>query len=200
LFGSSSGVVARIIEGWQTGFIVNVNSGAPMTITANNSLYGNARPDIVGAFPSKDGKVTFEGTPAANGSYWKPGAFEIVKDPQCAAIASSLQSLCTLNAVRDKQSGQMLLQNALPGAVPTMGLGSIYGPGRWRFDANLVKSIKVTETKSLQFRLDATDVMNHPEPNAPTLNITGTTATNFGLIAGKSNLHRQLQAQLRFNF
>ena len=38
-------------------WIVNLNSGAPITITANNSLYGNARPDIVGPFPVKDGKV-----------------------------------------------------------------------------------------------------------------------------------------------
>jgi hypothetical protein len=81
-----------------------------------------------------------------------------------------------------------------------MGIGSIIGPGRWRFDANLSKSIKLTESKALQFRLDAADVLNHPEPNAPSLNITGATAANFGLIAGKSNLHRQLQAQLRFNF
>jgi hypothetical protein len=42
--------------------------------------------------------------------------------------------------------------------------------------------------------------LNHPEPNAPTLNITGTNAATFGLIAGKSILHRMLQAQLRFTF
>ena len=81
-----------------------------------------------------------------------------------------------------------------------MGYGQIFGPGRWRFDANVSKAIKLTEQKTLQFRLDATDVLNHPEPNAPSLNITGAAATNFGLISGKSNLRRQLQAQLRFNF
>jgi hypothetical protein len=199
-FGSSSGVVARIIENWQTSFIFNVNSGAPLTVTANNSLYGNARPDIVGPFPIDGGAVTFEGTPPANGAYWEPGSFSIVKDPQCAALAASLQSLCTLNAVADAKSGQILLQNAKPGAVPTMGIGSIFGPGRWRFDMNISKSIKLSESKSLQFRLDAADVLNHPEPNTPSLNITGTAATNFGLIVGKNNLHRQLQAQLRFSF
>jgi hypothetical protein len=123
-----------------------------------------------------------------------------VKDPQCNAIASNLQSLCTLNAIADSGSSNVLLQNALPGAVPTMGLGSIFGPGRWRFDANISKSIRLTESKALQFRLDATDVLNHAEPNAPSLNLTGATATNFGLISGKSDLHRMLQAQLRFNF
>jgi len=199
-FGSSSGIVARIIEDWQTSAVFNVNSGAPLTVTANNSLYGNARPDIVGPFPTADAKVTFEGTPAANGSYWAPGTFGTVKDPQCLTIATSLQASCSLNAITDAKTGQILLQNAKPGTVPTMGIGSVFGPGRWRFDMNLSKSIRLSESKSLQIRLDAADVLNHPEPNTPSLNLTGASAAIFGNIAGKSNLHRQLQAQLRFSF
>ena len=163
-------------------------------------MYGNARPDIVGPLPVKGGKVTFDGTPAATGSYYAPGSFTPVKDPQCTSIAASLQSLCTLNAIADAKSGKILLQNAQPGAVPSMGLNSIVGPGRWRFDANISKAIRLTESKSLQFRLDASDVLNHPEPNAPTLNVTGASASNFGVISGKSTLHRMLQAQLRFAF
>ena len=206
LLGQSSGTLARIVEGWQAGWIVNLNSGAPLTVTGNNSLYGNGRPDLVGPFPTRDGSVTFDGTPAATGAYWKPGTFAVDKDPQCFAIATSLQSLCTLNAIKDAKSGQILVQNAQPGAFPTMGYGQIFGPGRWRFDANLSKMIKLTESKTLQFRLDAADVLNHPEPNTPSVNITGTAATNFGQIVAsgatpaKTNLHRQLQAQLRFNF
>jgi hypothetical protein len=182
------------------GWIVNMNTGQPLTITANNSLYAIARPDLSGAFPTKDGRVTFDGTPAAMGSYWKPGTFTTVKDPQCFAVATSLQSICTLNAIADAKTGQVLIQNAQPGAYPTMGIGSIFGPGRWRFDANLSKSVRLTESKSIQIRLDATDVLNHPEPGAVSLNLTGAAATNFGLVSGKSNLRRQLQAQLRFNF
>ena len=197
-FGSSSGIVARIIEDWQTSAVFNVNSGAPLTVAASNSLYGNARPDIVGPFPANSAAVTFEGTSAATGAYWAPGTFNFTKDPQCPAVAATLTNLCTLNAITDAKSGQILLQNAKPGTVPTLGLGSVFGPGRWRFDMNLSKSIKLTESKSLQIRLDAADVLNHPEPNTPSLSLAS--ATNFGTIAGKSNLHRQLQAQLRFSF
>ena len=115
-------------------------------------------------------------------------------------IAVAAASLCTLNAIKDAKTGQILLQNAKPGAFPTMGYGQIFGPGRWRFDANVSKSFRLTESKSLQIRLNATDVLNHPEPNTPSLNITGNAATNFGVITGKSSLRRQLQAQLRFSF
>ncbi len=202
-FGKTSGAVARVIEGWQAGWIVNINSGAPLNVTGNTSLYAIGRPDLVGPFPTKGGQVTFNGTPTAMGSYWSPGSFTTVKDPQClnsAIVAVSLQSSCTLNAIADAKTQQVLLQNALPGGYPTMGLGSIIGPGRWRFDANISKAIRLTEAKTLQFRLDATDVLNHPEPGALSLNLTGAAASNFGLISGKSTLHRQLQAQLRFNF
>jgi hypothetical protein len=43
-------------------------------------------------------------------------------------------------------------------------------------------------------------VLNHPEPATPVLDIN---SANFGVITGanaKSTLHRQFQAQLRFNF
>ena len=66
------------------------------------------------------------------------------------------------------------------------------------------KSVKVSETKSVQFRVDALNVLNHPEPNTAAANfITSINDANFGLITGtnaKSALHRQFQAQLRFMF
>ncbi|HEY2381337.1 MAG TPA: TonB-dependent receptor [Terriglobia bacterium] len=196
-FNGTSGVLGRIIENWQTGFVLNLNTGAPATVGASTSLYANARPDVVGPFP-KEGKVTFNGTPKTTGSYFAPGTVATVKDPQCAALAASLQPLCTLNALANTQTGQVLIQNAKPGTVPSLGINSMYGPGRWRFDANISKAIRLTESKNLQFRLDASDVFNHPEPNAPSLSLAST--TGFGVITGKSTLHRMLQAQLRFTF
>ena len=76
-------------------------------------------------------------------------------------------------------------------------------PGLWRFDANMKKSFSLSESKSLEFRIDASNVFNHPEPANPVLDIN---SASFGLItavganAAKSTLHRQFQAQLRLNF
>ncbi len=199
-FGNSAGSVARILEGWQAGWIFNANSGAPLSITAQNMLYANGTADIVGPFDTK-GKVQWaEG--AASGSYFMGGTLKQVRDPQCSALAPNLQNLCTLNAIADSKTGQILLQNPLPGKRGTLGYRSLQGPGVWRFDANLSKSVKITETKNLQFRLDATDILNHPEPATPIVDINSTTGV-IGLITGtnaKSTLHRQFQASLRFNF
>ena len=134
------------------------------------------------------------------------GALTQVRDPQCATIttAQNLRALCTLNAVADAKTGQVLLENPFPGKRGNLSQRTVEGPGRWRFDANISKTVKVGETKSVQFRLDATDVLNHPEPSATATNlIMDINSASFGLITGvnaKSSLHRQFQAQLRFNF
>jgi hypothetical protein len=181
---------------------VNINSGAPTSITAQNMLYANGTPDIVGPFDPKAVGVEWADG-ASSGNYFPAGTLKTNRDPQCtnsALVAASLQSLCTLNAVFDANTNQVLLQNPLPGQRGTLGQRAVQVPGRWRFDANLMKAVRIRESKSLEFRLDASNIFNHPEPANPTLDIN---STNFGQITGanaKSTLHRQLQAQLRFSF
>jgi hypothetical protein len=203
LFGSSSGVVARIIEGWQMSWIVNLNSGQPLSIAAQSMLYGLGTADIVGPFDIRSGKVQFTGAPT--GTYFDPAGFTVVRDPQCGAVTTreNLQAACTLNAIANTQ-GQILLQNPRPGTRGTLGQRVVEGPGRWRFDASLGKSVKVSESMNVQFRLDARNVFNHPEPNtAGNSLIMDINNASFGRIIGtnaKVPSSRELQAQLRFSF
>ena len=212
LLRNSSGALARIAEGWQMSWIVNLNTGQPLSIAAQNMLYANGVPDIVGPFDRKSGKAQFSGGPS--GAYFSRDEIKLVADPQCGAITQSLRALCSLSAVADAKTGQILLQNPLPGTRGTLGQRAIEAPGRWRLDASLGKSIKITESKSLQIRMDAQNVLNHPEPQLCALTAC-TTSTggsllnldinnpNFGLFTGpqaKSLGHREFQGQLRLNF
>jgi hypothetical protein len=203
LFTSSSGALARIVEGWKAGWIVNLISGAPANISSQSMLYASGTPDVVGLLDIKDPGVTWgTGSTASSANYFTPGAFQSVKDPQCAAVttAQNLSASCTLQAIRDTRLDQIVLQNPQPGTRGTLGQRAVYLPGVWRFDANLTKLIRLTESKSLQFRLDGSNILNHPEPGTPNLNINN---ANFGVITGnaaKNAQHRQFQAQMRFNF
>jgi hypothetical protein len=199
-FRNSTGALARILENWQMSWIVNVNSGAPVSLGAQSMLYANGTADIVGPFDTK-GKVQWQ-EGGSSGSYFMRGSLMQIRDPQCATVSTlqNLRNSCTLNAVADTNTGQVLLQNPLPGTRGNSGIRSVEGPGIWRFDANVAKSVKVGEAKTVQFRLDATNVFNHPEPATPILDVNN---ANFGLITGvnaKSTLHRQFQVQLRFTF
>ncbi len=57
------------------------------------------------------GKVQWNGVA---GNYFGT-EFGQVKDPQGGAVAVDLRSLCTLQAVTDAKSGQIVLQNPQPG-------------------------------------------------------------------------------------
>ncbi|MBI2150941.1 MAG: hypothetical protein HYU27_10115, partial [Acidobacteria bacterium] len=202
--GNSTGTLARIFEDWSMSWIVNVNSGAPLSVASQSMLYANGTAALVGAFDPKAGKVEFP-SGSNSGSYFGVGTLSQVRDPQCAGVSTlqGLQGACTLNAVADT-SGRVLLQNPLPGTRGTLGINVAEGPGRWRFDANIAKVVRLAESKTLQFRVDATNVFNHPEPNtAANSLIMDINNANFGSIIGvnaKSELRRQFQAQLRFNF
>jgi len=105
----------------------------------------------------------------------------------------------TVYAVADAKSNQVLLQNPLPGTRGILGQRAVEGPGRWRFDASMAKSIKLTESKNLQIRMDATNVLNHPDPSNPNLDINN---PNFGLITGNTGKTgtRSFQGSLRLTF
>jgi hypothetical protein len=202
-FANSSGVLARMIEGWKAGWIVNLISGAPTNITAQSMLYASGTPDVVGPFSTKFVDVKWgTGAGATSASYLEPGAYASSKDPQCLAVTTNenLSSFCTLNGIKDTRLNQFVLVNPQPGTRGTLGQRALYLPGTWRFDANLRKSFSLSESKTLEFRFDGSDILNHAEPGTPSLNING---TNFGLITGggaKSSLHRQFQAQMRLTF
>ncbi len=165
LAANTSGILARVIEGWQTSWIVNLSSGLPITMNAANMLYGRGTPDQVRPFDFN----------AARGVQWPDGAlagnyfgnqFTKVTDPQCRAIAASLQPFCTLFAVADT-SGNIILQNARPGTRGNVGLQTIEGAGVWTADMAIAKIFKISERFRGQVRMDAKNIFNHPTPGAP---------------------------------
>jgi hypothetical protein len=107
----------------------------------------------------------------------------------------NLTQWCTLTALADA-NGNIVLRNAGPGELGTLGLRSIEGPGRWDLDAIILKSIRFDESKRLTFRMDASNVFNHPTLDNPSLNINSGT---FGQINSKTG-SRTLAAQVRLEF
>ncbi len=195
LLGKSHSAMARAIEGWQLGWIVDLESGTPTIITAQNMLYGNGVPDKVGNFNPNAGKVSWQNGAVA-GNYFN-GAYTTVPDPQCSQIAASLKSSCTLQAIADS-SGNIVLQNPKPGTRGNLGQNVIQNPGMWSLNTSMSKSFHLREQMNFKFRVDATNLLNHPTPANPNLNIDSTT-TAFGNIATKTG-NRTIQGVLRLEF
>jgi hypothetical protein len=180
-------------------------------------------PDIVGPLPIRDGEVEW-GTITINnigntgGTFFgSPSPFAKVADPVCApggltdrtdAMGWNLRgnvgtngqftALCTLDAVARASTGQILLQNAQPGKRGTLGTNTMSTRGVWSFDGNVSKSFRIDESKSIQLRMDATNILNHPTPADPTLNINSD--TDFGEIRGDKTGNRTFRGSMRITF
>jgi len=182
LLTGKSSVVSKIAGGWQMSWIGNIASGRPFSISSTNtSLYANGVPNQVGTF-DRQGEVVWK--PGAKyGSYWYDNAtgtdkYVTVKDPQCNNIttAQGLSNQCTLRAVvlasslnADGSVGsntQYIFVNPYPGERGNFAQNSLRQPGIWSADMAMSKAIKLTEGKSIQIRVDATNIFNHAQPTA----------------------------------
>ncbi len=233
-FASSHGLLARIIERWQIGAILNMSQGRPVTLLGGAGLnYGssassttpNIAADVVGDFNIRKADLYWDGANNRGSLFGKDNPFFTVTDPQCPATGTAQTAYpgtlsCTLTAVAkavpastpgavlygvdakgNPRYGVIVLQNPKPGTQGNLGQYFFRMPGTWRFDANLSKSFRITETKSVQFRMDATNVLNHPNPlpTSPAISINSTSG-DFGYLTNNKTGNRQFQAQLRLNF
>jgi hypothetical protein len=227
IFGNSSGMLARVLERWQLSIIYNVGSGAPRDTFSAQKLYagggGNqpqARPNIIGPWENPETEYLWNGPNGVSGTiYGFPNPYVSYDDPQCFnrvnntdSMGFNLRNSCTLNGlakvVPAGTAGAVLmadgvtygipvLENSLPGTQGNQGARMLRLPGRWTLDGNLGKSFQLTESKSIQVRFDATNILNHPNPGEPNYN---TQSDNFGQVTGRQGAPRSFQGQLRFQF
>jgi hypothetical protein len=158
-------------QGWEVSGITRFSSGFPVTLVnyGDNSLLG-AEPNGVNNFG--------------------------VDQPDVAAGS--------LNLNHNPRNGQPYFNTALfsENALGTPGNASrrfFYGPGTDNFDMALLKIVRLTESKSLQFRLEAFNVFNHAQffgPQAVDGNISGST---FGEVVSAAH-PRLVQIGAKFMF
>jgi len=161
----------RFTDGWEFSGITHLTTGFPVTLInyGDNSLLG-AEPNGINNFGIDEPDVV-------------PGTLAINGNPR---------------------HGQAYFNTALfsDNALGTPGNASrryFHGPGMENFDMSLVKNLRVTESKSLQLRLEAFNVFNHAQffgPSAVDGNISSST---FGRVVSAA-APRLVQAGIKFTF
>ena len=74
-----------------------------------------------------------------------------------------------------------------------------YGPGLDNFDISVQKRTPLTESKSLELRIESFNVFNHAQFFGPEAVNGNPDSTNFGRIV-KANAPRQVQVAAKFYF
>jgi hypothetical protein len=218
IFRNSTGILKKAVEGWQLSWTSSMTSGLPGSITGVNRLWGANNVDFVGpkgSWDNKAGTVTWE--PGAYQGYFFGNKYVRVMDPQCYHVASSLYSACSgssgLKALALASDPSVIVfQNPELGKRGNFGLNELAGPGRWSLDMAIGKQIEFMEGKTIDFRVDAQNIFNHPTPSGgspyawnarftqiynPEFGLNST--TNFGQLNSKGG-HRTWQAKIRIGF
>src|SRR5204863_7890526 len=134
-FSNTSGVLARVAEGWQMSWIHNLTSGAPLQVTGQRpGWYANSNAILVDStlFHADAGKVAWK-SGDQNGSYFS--GYTQALDPQCkdaSIVATSLQTACTLSALYDS-TGKLVFRTPRPGEFSNFR-DQVFGPGLWDLD------------------------------------------------------------------
>ena len=226
LFSNSSGWAARLMERWSASLIYIIGNGPRRLIPAAHMTYatgtntldvGQQKADVV----SPDFNTTMKGKVVWNGDngQFYPKMVQVT-DPQCQ-LTNHTDSLgfnlfangnCTLSALAkinsDGTTGAIQLQNPLPGHQGNLGLTQATS-GKYELNASLAKRFQISESKSIQIRLDAQNFLNHADPADAAGIATGqsinTAGLNFGQISTKAYSNsgggaRQFVGQVRFSF
>ena len=173
------------LDGWHLNGFARFFAGTPMTIdcTAQSAPIGWPNGTPTGGIPLRC---------EMQGSLWLPAG-----------------------TAPPKGDSQLWYRfNAASFALPpgsTLGLGNTpptltYGPGFENIDLSVSKVFRIKESRSLEFRAEAFNALNHFNPSNPNTSLTlnfntgANTNANFGYITTAQNLARRVALSLRFRF
>ena len=183
-----------LVNNWELAPLIRIQSGAPFTVTSgqDNSLtdVGNNRPNLIpGVNPYAEVKF-HKATGVANREFLNPAAFAQV----------------TVNCTSTSTGGCPAL-----GTYGNIGKNTFRGPSSLNFDAQISRIFVIHENWSTTFRLEAFNVLNHPDFQPPSSSTTGSlpantggaatlTSSTFGQVSATYNQARVFQGSIKINF
>ncbi len=196
-FANVGGVTNAVIGEWKASLVFQAQTGNPVFLTSSNQ--GGSYPDRIGDPFAAGGTANPATQPQFNcatktktlAQWFNPCAF---KNPPQAVIGPSDPSQNLINV-----AAAGLLPSGPPGRV------SVPGPGYYDVDMSLFKDFGIPIHglgSTLQLRVDAFNVLNHPSFGNPGTSLTGATgqaitSTRFSALIPDA---RVIQVAGRFTF
>ncbi len=202
--GKHNGAAGAILSGWNLSGVTTIQDGAPMTIidTRGGAAFGLG---TGGTVQSGFGRAQLcPGATAANVT--TSGGIESRRRIQRRTGYFNTAAFCAPpvmpNGVTPPPTAACPTCATLFG---NSGMGILPGPGQFNFDMSILKTTKITERSTLQFRAEFFNLFNHPQFNQPNYapgNVTlpTVTSTTFGFITSTSVNPRVIQLGAKFIF
>ena len=161
------GVVGKIAGGWQITGATFMRSGTPLWVTEGADIAGTG--DVFG------------------------NPWNLNGDPKANANEQFSAGTSDQNFWFDKT----LFSRPNNGTFGNGPRNNIYNPGQYQWDIALFKNIALGGSRSLQFRAEMFNFLNHANWSGAEANPTN---ANFGRITSKDGSRRDTQVSLRFAF
>ena len=195
----SNSFLKKAAEGWMMTGSVLVQDGAPLTFTntAGGSAYGTG-----GAGSGEGGTARSQLCPGVtyNGLLTSGGMTSRLGGSNSANGYFNQSDFCAQPAI--EPDGTTITSQAACPTCATLfgssGLGIINGPGNVNWDTSILKTTKITEKTTVQFRTDFFNILNHPQFAPP--GVAQETPNTFGVITTTAVNPRIIQFALKFMF
>jgi hypothetical protein len=191
-FGTHSGLLGRVSQGWSISGVTVIQDGTPMTIADSSAgtIYGTAGSADQAGFARAQmcpgmtyGNIATPGGVEARlgGNSGGPGYF-------------NTSAFCNAPIIGDGTG------------YGDSGSGIILGPGQFNWDMSALKTTKITERQMVQFRAEFFNIFNHPQftnPNASqgaVFSLPDRASGSFGQITSTSVNPRVIQFALKYIF
>jgi hypothetical protein len=177
-------IASLLVNNWEFAPKVQILSGAPFNVTSgqDNSLTDNNgldRPDLVPGVPVYQ-RVAFQKlNTEATREYLNPAAFQQI------TTAAGCTTSATPNCASNGQFG-------------TISRNAFRGIPAYNVDAQISRIFPIHESINLDFRLEAFNMINHPNFSNPATGFN--TTSTFGQVSGTSNNARVFQGAFKVNF
>ena len=180
-FGFSNRIEKAILNNWEFAPLAHILSGAPFTVTAgvDNSLtdVNDDRPNQVPGVPVYLHIANRSAAGAVNRAYLNPAAFaQVTASCPVGFTAATCPQL---------------------GTYGNVGRNSFRGIPNYQFDAQISRIFPVYERLAMTLRLEAFNVLNHPDFSTPS---AGVTSSTFGQISATANGARVFQGSVKLTF
>jgi hypothetical protein len=161
----------RLTSGWYLSGITRFSSGLPVT------LYNNTDSSLLGTMPNG---INNNGVDTPR---YTPGNLSLNRNPRSNSQAFNT----SLFSIPDE------------GTLGNAPRRFFYGPGLENFDMSLQKEVALTESKMLQFRVEAFNIFNHAQFFGAASVNGNISSAGFGQIVNAMP-PRQLQLAAKFIF
>jgi hypothetical protein len=187
----------QAFQGWSISGINTYQSGLPFSVTDGFGGRGFGGGTSTGILTC--GSIASAYTPGSVQSQIANGLGYL--NPTCFASTPMVtNSSCVVSGVVQTPCPATQLGNATaPTGFGTVPRNAFRGPFQQNWDLGLAKHFRLHERHSLDFRVDAFNVLNHPSFRQPSF--VGITApTTFGQITSTVNPPRLLQLNAQYSF